>query len=118
LAADRYKGKISAYEVWNEPNGITFWNPVDPVAYTRMLQTGYTAIKAADPSATVIGGDRSASPAAVPVQADVGVDADVTVTERKSTAVERDNEADDSGKTTAATEAVSADDTSDPKTKP
>jgi polysaccharide biosynthesis protein PslG len=56
LAADRYKGKISAYEVWNEPNGITFWNPVDPVAYTRMLQTGYTAIKAADPSATVIGG--------------------------------------------------------------
>jgi hypothetical protein len=56
LAADRYKGKISAYEVWNEPNGINFWNPVDPVAYTRMLQTSYTAIKQADPSATVVGG--------------------------------------------------------------
>jgi hypothetical protein len=54
--AQRYKGEIAAYEVWNEPNAITFWNPVDPVAYTHLLQSGYTAIKAKDPDAVVIGG--------------------------------------------------------------
>jgi len=56
LVADRYKGEISAYEVWNEPNALTFWNPVDPVAYTHMLQAGYTAIKDEDPDALVVGG--------------------------------------------------------------
>jgi polysaccharide biosynthesis protein PslG len=56
LVADRYKGEIAAYEVWNEPNAITFWNPVDPVAYTHLLQAGYTAIKTEDPNAVVVGG--------------------------------------------------------------
>ena len=56
LVAERYKGKISAYEVWNEPNVIFFQNPVDPVFYTRMLQAAYPAIKAADPEAVVVGG--------------------------------------------------------------
>ena len=55
--AQRYAGKISAYEVWNEPNAATFWNPApDPAAYTQLLQAAYPAIKAADPNATVIGG--------------------------------------------------------------
>ncbi|MBE1546931.1 hypothetical protein GGC64_000939 [Mycobacterium sp. OAS707] len=56
LVADRYQGDIAAYEVWNEPNAITFWNPVDPVAYTELLKAGYTAIKAEDPNAVVVGG--------------------------------------------------------------
>jgi hypothetical protein len=55
--AQRYAGKISAYEVWNEPNATTFWYPSpDPAAYTKLLQAAYPAIKAADPNATVIGG--------------------------------------------------------------
>jgi hypothetical protein len=55
--ASRYAGKISAYEVWNEPNAATFWYPApDPAAYTKLLQAAYPAIKAADPNATVIGG--------------------------------------------------------------
>lgn len=55
--AKRYAGKISAYEIWNEPNASTFWYPSpDPAAYTRLLQAAYPAIKAADPNATVIGG--------------------------------------------------------------
>ncbi|ORB47255.1 hypothetical protein BST42_28155 [Mycolicibacterium rhodesiae] len=54
--ATRYRGKISAYEVWNEPNGVTFWSPVSAKAYTDLLKAAYPAIKAADPSATVIGG--------------------------------------------------------------
>jgi endo-1,4-beta-mannosidase len=55
--AERYAGKVSAYEIWNEPNAVTFWYPApDPAAYTELLQAAYPAIKAADPDATVIGG--------------------------------------------------------------
>lgn len=46
--AEKYKGKISALEVWNEPNGRFFLNPVDPVAYTNMVKVAYAAIKAHD----------------------------------------------------------------------
>jgi hypothetical protein len=60
-AAQRYNGKVSAYEIWNEPNGFMFWNPVSPEAYTQLLKAGYTAIKdpndpLLDPSVKVIGG--------------------------------------------------------------
>jgi hypothetical protein len=54
----RYKAKgVHAYEVWNEPNLSSFW-PSGPSAadYTNMLKAAYPAIKAADPSATVITG--------------------------------------------------------------
>jgi polysaccharide biosynthesis protein PslG len=55
--AERYAGRVSAYEVWNEPNATTFWYPTpDPAKYTQLLQAAYPAIKAADPEATVIGG--------------------------------------------------------------
>lgn len=54
--ASRYQGKISAYEVWNEPNGVTFWSPPDASSYTELLKAAYPAIKAADPNATVIAG--------------------------------------------------------------
>lgn len=54
--ATRYEGRISAYEVWNEPNGFIFYNPVSAAAYTEMLKAAYPAIKAADPEAEVIGG--------------------------------------------------------------
>jgi polysaccharide biosynthesis protein PslG len=55
--AERYQGQISAYEIWNEPNSYRSWSPaVDPVAYTRVLKAAYTAIKGADPDATVVAG--------------------------------------------------------------
>ncbi|MBJ7289646.1 cellulase family glycosylhydrolase [Williamsia sp.] len=55
--ASRYAGKVSAYEVWNEPNaGFAFAPIPDPAAYTSLLKAAYGAIKAADPQATVIGG--------------------------------------------------------------
>lgn len=55
--AQRYKGKISAYEVWNEPNGVQFWRPApDAAAYTSMLKAAYPKIKAVDSGVTVIGG--------------------------------------------------------------
>ena len=54
--ADRYKGRISAYEIWNEPNARIFLDPVDPAAYTELLKVAYPAIKNADPSAIVVAG--------------------------------------------------------------
>lgn len=54
--ATRYAGKISAYEIWNEPNAINSLDPVDPAAYTRLLQAAYPLMKQVDPTITVVGG--------------------------------------------------------------
>ncbi|MCV7419856.1 cellulase family glycosylhydrolase [Mycobacterium yunnanensis] len=57
LAAQRYAGKVGAYEIWNEPNAAPFYGPApDPAGYTELLKAAYPTIKAADPNATVIGG--------------------------------------------------------------
>jgi len=57
LAAQRYAGKVGAYEIWNEPNAAPYYGPQpDPAGYTQLLKAAYPAIKAADPDATVIGG--------------------------------------------------------------
>lgn len=56
--ASRYKGQVSAYEIWNEPNLSYEWGnlPPDPKAYTAMLKAAYQAVKAVDPEALVITG--------------------------------------------------------------
>lgn len=54
--AERYGSEISAYEIWNEPNGVIFYAPVSAETYTAVLQAAYTAIKAVDPDATVLAG--------------------------------------------------------------
>src|SRR5581483_3784206 len=54
--ADRYRGRVSAYEIWNEANSVLGWTPnPDPAAYTELLKAAYPKIKAADPGATVLG---------------------------------------------------------------
>ncbi len=54
--ADRYKGRIAAYQVWNEPNLAREWGnqPPDPAAYVQLLAACYVGIKSADPNAVVI----------------------------------------------------------------
>ncbi len=54
--ATRYKGRIQAYEIWNEPNLDREWGNRQPDAnaYTAMLKASYAAIKAADPQALVV----------------------------------------------------------------
>ncbi len=54
--ADRYKGKIAGYEVWNEPNLAREWGGLapSPAGYVKLLKTCYQAIKKADPAAVVI----------------------------------------------------------------
>ncbi len=54
--AQRYNNQISAYEIWNEPNAVTFFAPSDPTAYTAVLKAAYTAIKAVAPNSAVIAG--------------------------------------------------------------
>jgi putative intracellular protease/amidase len=55
--AAHYRGKVSAYEIWNEPNSTAFFEPApDPAGYVDLLKAAYPAIKAADPSAVVVSG--------------------------------------------------------------
>lgn len=51
-----YGSIVSAYEIWNEPNGFMFSNPIDPAAYADLLKAAYPVIKQADPTATVVAG--------------------------------------------------------------
>lgn len=56
----RYAGYVDAWEIWNEPNLARFWSTgPDPVAYTRLLQAAYVAIKDVAPAETVIFGGLS-----------------------------------------------------------
>lgn len=54
--ATRYRGRIQAYQIWNEPNLAREWGnrPPNPAEYTRMLQAAYQIIKSADPDAIVV----------------------------------------------------------------
>jgi hypothetical protein len=52
----RYRGRIRAYIIWNEPNLALEWggHAPDPADYARLLRAGYQAVKAGDPDALVI----------------------------------------------------------------
>jgi len=54
--ASRYRGRIRAYSIWNEPNLAREWGGQKPNAaeYVRLLRVAYQAIKRADPNALVI----------------------------------------------------------------
>lgn len=54
--AARYKGRIDAYQIWNEPNLAREWGnrPPNPAEYAELLRRSYEAIKAVDPEAIVI----------------------------------------------------------------
>ncbi len=54
--AGRYRGRIAAYQIWNEPNLSREWGnrPPDAAAYTALLRACGSAIRAADPSAILI----------------------------------------------------------------
>ena len=54
--ARRYRGRISYYQIWNEPNIFPEWGnrPINPKEYVDLLRVGYEAVKRADPSAYVL----------------------------------------------------------------
>ena len=54
---------VHAYEIWNEENSLASWTPApSPTNYAALLQAAYPAIKAADPTATVVTGGLSPAP--------------------------------------------------------
>lgn len=54
----RYKGKIQAIQIWNEPNLQDEWlgpgKPVDPARYAALLKAAYLAAKKIDPNIIVL----------------------------------------------------------------
>ena len=70
--AARYKGRVGAYEVWNEQNLHYEWGneTLDPVRYVEMLKLVYGAIKAQDPQAFVISGALTPTGAPPPLAMD------------------------------------------------
>jgi hypothetical protein len=71
-AAERYgsrssvpilRGSITHWQVWNEPNHREFSMPrPNPDVYTAMLRSAYPAVKAVDPTATVVTGGTAPAP--------------------------------------------------------
>ncbi len=56
--ASRYKGRVAAYELWNEENfarEVGAGN-INPGNYVELLKAAYPAVKAADPAALVVSG--------------------------------------------------------------
>ncbi len=55
--AARYKGRVQAYEIWNEQNLSREWGHTPNAGeYMNLLKAAYKAIKAADPNAIVVSG--------------------------------------------------------------
>lgn len=55
--ATRYKGKISAYEIWNEENYAPFWYPsANAQEYINLLEKTYYKVKLANPTVVVLTG--------------------------------------------------------------
>ncbi len=70
----RYRGRVEYIIIWNEPNLALEWGyrPVDPEAYTRLLQASYQAAKAANPDVQVLGG--ALAPTLAPAGSPYGMD--------------------------------------------
>ena len=49
---ERYRGRISAWEIWNEPDTTFYWKGT-PAQYAELLARAHTAIKSMDPTAMV-----------------------------------------------------------------
>ena len=54
--AERYRGRVLGYIIWNEPNLAREWGgrPPEPAAYVELLRAAYRAIKEADLDALVV----------------------------------------------------------------
>jgi beta-xylosidase len=57
--ADRYRGRVVAWEIWNEPNCIGGCGNGSPEQFVSALKAGYRGVKAGDPDALVVSGGTS-----------------------------------------------------------
>ena len=56
--ATRYRGRVEAYELWNEPNLAREWrgDTLDPARFVALVAEGARAVRHADPGAQIISG--------------------------------------------------------------
>lgn len=55
--AEHFRGRVRAYELFNEPNSPTHWRPAPNAAhFVELLCAGYFAAKYADPESVVVAG--------------------------------------------------------------
>lgn len=54
--AQRYRGRVAAYEIWERPNVRREWNgqPINATSYVQLLRGAYATLKQIDPSITVV----------------------------------------------------------------
>jgi len=57
LAASRYRGRVDAWGLWNEPNLDRFWEGTRREYIEEILRPGAAAIRAADPGALIAAPD-------------------------------------------------------------
>jgi hypothetical protein len=58
---DRYRGRIAAWEIWNEPNSDYYFRSGSAATYAGMVRAAYNAAKRVDPNATILAGALSES---------------------------------------------------------
>lgn len=62
VTANRYKGIVNAWEIWNEENTPNFWSPSpNSQQYGELLKLSYIAIKKVDPTILVLSGGLAAA---------------------------------------------------------
>ena len=59
--AQRYRGKIGYYQIWNEPDARNGLYPFSPKTYAEILKASASAIRAADPNIKVVLGGFAAA---------------------------------------------------------
>jgi hypothetical protein len=58
ILAGRYRGRVAAYELWNEPNLRREWNgqPLSAADFVALVRSGAAGARQADPAALLISG--------------------------------------------------------------
>ena len=59
--AQRYRGKIRSWELWNEPDNRDYWRG-SAKQFARMFKAGASAVRRADPQASVVLGGLAGDP--------------------------------------------------------
>jgi hypothetical protein len=56
--AQRYRGRVEAYELWNEPNLAREWrgDTLDPARFVALVAEGAAGVRAGDPQAVIVSG--------------------------------------------------------------
>jgi hypothetical protein len=61
-AAEHFRGRVPRYSIWNEPNFVSWLQPLDesPAIYRQLYEAGWAAVKRADHGAQVLIGETAA----------------------------------------------------------